>query len=78
MTADIHESKEDDRYVVVISNANRGGDPAVAMTTATAVDSDTPPFSREGLGGAVHGATRDSVGDVTGMEQHASDTTLLL
>uniref|UniRef100_A0A8C8H8J1 receptor protein-tyrosine kinase n=1 Tax=Oncorhynchus tshawytscha TaxID=74940 RepID=A0A8C8H8J1_ONCTS len=80
VTADIHESKEDDRYVVVISNANRSGDPAVAKTAATAaaVDSDTPPFSKEGLGGAVRGATRDSVGDVTGMEQHASDTTLLL
>ncbi|XP_020351418.1 tyrosine-protein kinase Mer isoform X3 [Oncorhynchus kisutch] len=76
VTADIHESKEDDRYVVVISNANRSGDPAVAKTAA--VDSDTPPFSREGLGGAVRGATRDSVGDVTGMEQHASDTALLL
>ncbi|XP_021437040.2 tyrosine-protein kinase Mer isoform X1 [Oncorhynchus mykiss] len=80
VTADIHESKEDDRYVVVISNANRSRDPAVAKTAATAaaVDSDTPPFSREGLGGAVRGTTCDSVGDVTGMEQHASDTTLLL
>ncbi|KAK6328185.1 hypothetical protein J4Q44_G00001630 [Coregonus suidteri] len=83
VTADIHECKEDDRDVVVISNANRSGDPAVAMTTATttavaAVDSDTPLFSREGLCGAMGGATRDSVGDVTGMEQHASDTTLLL
>ncbi|XP_064788962.1 tyrosine-protein kinase Mer-like [Oncorhynchus masou masou] len=80
VTADIQESKEEDCYVVVISNVNRSGDPAVAKTAATAVavDSDTPPFSREGLGGAVRGATCDSVGDVTGMEQHASDTMLLL
>ncbi|XP_041714976.1 tyrosine-protein kinase Mer [Coregonus clupeaformis] len=87
LTAVIHESmeekeEEDDRYVIVISNANRSGDPAVTMTaaaaTAAAVDSDTPLLAREGLGGVVGGATRDSVGDVTGMEQHTSDTTLLL
>uniref|UniRef100_A0A8C7VZ91 receptor protein-tyrosine kinase n=1 Tax=Oncorhynchus mykiss TaxID=8022 RepID=A0A8C7VZ91_ONCMY len=82
VTAVIHETmeekeEEDDRYVVVISNANRSGDPAVTMTTA-AVDSDTPLLAREGLGGVLGGATRDSVGDVTGMDQHASDTTLLL
>uniref|UniRef100_A0A673XK50 receptor protein-tyrosine kinase n=1 Tax=Salmo trutta TaxID=8032 RepID=A0A673XK50_SALTR len=82
VTAVIHENmeekeEEDDRYVVVISNANRSGDPAVTMTTAV-VDSDTPLLAREGLGGVLGGATRDSVSDVTGMDQHASDTTLLL
>uniref|UniRef100_A0A8C7GTH5 receptor protein-tyrosine kinase n=1 Tax=Oncorhynchus kisutch TaxID=8019 RepID=A0A8C7GTH5_ONCKI len=82
VTAVIHETmeekeEEDDRYVVVISNANRSGAPAVTMTTA-AVDSDTPLLAREGLGGVLGGATRDSVGDVTGIDQHASDTTLLL
>uniref|UniRef100_A0A6Q2Y922 receptor protein-tyrosine kinase n=1 Tax=Esox lucius TaxID=8010 RepID=A0A6Q2Y922_ESOLU len=92
VTADIHESaeekvEEDDRYVIVISNTNQRGDPVVALMAAaetapaeaaTTVDSHTPLLSGDSLGGAVHGDSRDSTGNVSVTEQHASDTTLLL